>query len=282
VDEATAQNSPLALWTATVSSGKVKFTNGAGQILTFNYSNSSSNRYFYATPGNSTYQSFTPVDAGSGFYLYATRSKTNYYISSNGINSSGRIPATTSQSNRLILTPMEKITKTSTTPAGDWAYQITNTPLAADNETSLTVNKLWEVPEGYDATLYQEYAVTVRLLANGVQTGRSVTLTLKNGWESSFRGLPYTDENGTVIQYTVEEVWEKEKWTTSGGDIVVSGGSPPTYSATFTNTYHAGGPELPATGSPARMLYVLCGAALMLGSLVYGIGSRRKRERRFE
>ena len=282
VDEATAQASPLALWTATVSGGKVKLTNGAGQILTFNYGNSSNSRYFYATTDSSSYQSFTPVDAGSGFRFYATRSYRNYYMASSGINSSGRIPSTTSSSSGLILTPMEKITETDIQPVKDWAYQITNTPLEAGNETSLTVKKEWVIPAGYDATLYQEYAVTVRLLANGVHTGRSVTLTLKNNWEGSFLGLPYADENGNVIQYSVTEVWEKERWVTTYGQIVTTGGAPPTYSTVITNTYHPGGPELPSTGSPARLMYVLCGTGIMLGTLVYGIGSRRKRERRFK
>lgn len=282
VDEATAQNSPLALWTVTVSGGKVRLVNGAGQILTFNYSSGSSSRYFYATSGSSTYQSFTAVDAGSGFRFYATRSNRNYYMTSSGINSSGRIPTTTTSANGLILTPMKKITETDIRPVEDWAYQITNTPLAAENETSLAVKKEWDIPAGYDSTLYQEYAVTVRLLANGVPTGRSITLTLKNNWEGNFLGLPYSDESGNVIVYTVEEVWEKERWSVTYGEIVASGGSPPAYSTVITNTYNPGGPELPSTGSAARINYVLCGIGIMLGSLVYGIRSRRKRERRME
>ncbi len=282
VNEETAQSSPLALWTATVSGGKVKLTNGAGQILTFNYGNNTNSRYFYATTAASTYQTFTPVDAGSGFRFYATRSYRNYYFSSSGINSSGRIPSTTSSSSGLILTPMEQITETDIRDVEDWAYQITNTPLEKDNETSMTVKKEWAIPEGHDASLYEEYAVTVRLLANGVPTGRTVTLTLKNGWEDAFLGLPYADENGNVIRYTAEEVWNKDRWTTTYGEITTSGGSPPTYAVTITNTYYVGGPELPSTGSAARLLYMLCGAAIMLGSLVYGVGSRRKRERRFQ
>ena len=282
VNEVTAQDSPLALWTVSVSGSYMKFTNGAGQILTFNYGNNSNSRYFYTTTGNSTYQSFTPVDAGSGFRFCVTRSYRNYYMSSSGINSSGRIPATTSSSDGLILIPMKKIIETEIEPVEDWAYQITNTPLEADNETSLAVKKEWNIPEGYDSSLYQEFAVTVRLLANGIPTGRSVTLTLKNNWEGSFLGLPYTDENGNVIQYSVSEVWEKESWNTSYGAITTSGGSPPTYSTVITNTYYPGGPELPSTGSASRLLYTLCGTGIMLGSLVYGIVSRCKRERRFK
>ena len=161
----------------------------------------------------------------------------------------------------------------------DWAYQITNTPLAANNETSLSVQKNWVIPEGYNATLYEQFSVTVRLLANGVNTGRTVTLNLKNGWKGSFLGLPYKDEAGNVIQYTAEEVWSRENWSIVYSDVKTSGRDPATYSVVITNTYHPGGPELPATGSAARSLYVLCGWVLMLAPLVYGIVSRRKRER---
>ena len=282
VDEATAQNSPLATWTATVSGGKVQFKNGVGQILTFNYNRSSSRRYFYATTSSSSYQTFTAVDAGTGFRFYATRSNKNYYMSSSGINSSGQITSTTTSSNGLVLVPMKKVTQTDVQEVEDWAYQITNTPLAKGNETSLAVKKDWNIPEGYDTSLYQEYTVTVRLLANGINTGRSITLNLKNNWEGSFLGLPYADDSGNVIQYTVEEVWEKERWATTYGEITTKDGTPPTYSVTITNTYHAGGPELPSTGSAVRMIYVLCGSTIIMGSLVYGIGSRRKRERRMK
>ena len=282
VNEETAQSSSLALWTATVSGGKVKFTNGAGQVLTFNYGSTSTNRYFHATTSSSTYQTFTPVDTDTGFRFYAVRNNRAYYMSANGINSSGRIPSTTSSSSGLILTPMKQITQTDVKPVEDWAYQITNTPLAANNETSLSVKKDWVIPEGLDPAIYQEFAVTVRLYANGVNTGRSITLTLKNNWQGIFQGLPYKDADGNVIQYTVDEVWVKEKWSTSYGDIQVSSGSPPDYSTTITNTYHPGGPELPSTGTSARLMYTLCGFAIMLGSLVYGIGSRRKRERRIK
>jgi len=285
-EEETAKESPLATWTATVSSGKVKFTNGAGQILTFVYNSSSSRRYFYATTASANVQTLTPVDADTGFRFYATRnnssSGTKYYMASSGINSSGQISTTTGSSGGLILTPMKKITQTDIQQVQDWAYQITNTPLPENNETSLSVSKQWVIPEGYDSRLYQEFSVTVRLFANGVNTGRTVTLTLKNNWQGIFQGLPYKDESGNVIVYTVDEVWEKAKWKTTYGEILTDGGAPPTYATVITNTYHPGGPELPSTGSPARLMYVLCGAAIMLGALVYGFGSRRKQERRMK
>ena len=280
VDEETAKNSPLATWTATFSGNAVKLTNGAGQILSFNYSSySSSNRYFYATTGSASYQTFNVTDAGSGLRLYVTPSRTNYYMSNSGITSNGRISSTSNENNGLILIPLKKISDSDVQDVMNFGYQITNTPLPTSNETSMTVKKEWVVPEGYDSKLYQEFAVTVRLLANGVNTGRSMTLNLKNGWQGVFQGLPYKDDNGNVIVYTVEEVWDKKDWTTTYGEIQTVDGTPPTYSVVITNSYEPGGPMLPTTGTAARLMYVLCGSGIMLGALVYGIGSRRKRER---
>ena len=283
VDEQTAKASSNALWTATVVSGKVKFTNGVGQTITLYY-NGGSPTDFYAripAPQSQDRQEFSYSSSSGGLQIFYQQGNNRYYMTSS-MNSSGKFGYSTNQNNSLILTPVCQITQSDIRDVEDWAYQVTNTPLAANNETSLSVSKHWEIPEGYDAKLYQEFAVTVRLFANGVNTGRSMTLTLKNNWQGVFQGLPYKDADGNVIAYTVDEVWEKPKWTTSYGEILSFGGSPPTYSTVITNTYHPGGPELPSTGSAARMLYVLCGSAIMLGTLVYGIGSRRKRERRMK
>ena len=283
VDEQTAKSSPNALWTATVTSGKVKFTNGVGQTITLYY-NGGSPTDFYAripAPQSQDRQEFSYSSRSGGLQIFYQQGNNRYYMTSS-MNSSGKFGYSTNQNSSMILTPMVKITQTDIQEVADWAYQITNTPLAANNETSLSVSKLWSIPEGYDTTLYQEFAVTVRLFANGVNTGRSITLTLKNNWQGVFQGLPYKDADGNMIAYTVDEVWEKAKWTTSYGEIIATDGSPPTYSTLITNTYHPGGPELPSTGSPARLMYVLCGSAIILGTLAYGIGSRRKRERRMK
>ena len=286
VDEDTAKNSPLATWAATLSGEKVKFTNGAGQILTFNYSNWPSSRYFYATKSSTGVQTFSPEGADNGFRFFARRNNSNsgtkYYMSSAGINNNGQISTDISASGGLVFMPLKKGVVPDIKPVEDWGYQITNTPLAPSNETSMTVKKEWVIPEGFDATLYHEFEVTVRLLANGVNTGRTVTLTLKNGWQGSFLGLPYKDEGGNVIRYTVEEAWQKRYWTSECGAVITSDGAPPTYSTVITNTYEPGGPMLPSTGSAARLTFTLCGWAMVLGALAYGIGARRKRERRTE
>ena len=280
--EEEAVDSPLALWSVDYNSNteKATFKNGGGWILTLSGA-TNSNRYFNTSKSTTNYQSFTPVrveGTNPGFRLYVTRSNRNYYLYNLTANN-GRITATNTAGSGMVLIPMKLVTKSTTEKIDGWGYQITNTPLPKSNETSLTVNKHWNVPTGFNPSNYEQSQVTVKLYANGVDTGRTVTLTLKNGWEGAFRGLPYTDGNGQVITYTVEEVWEKDRWTTFVGTVVSTGGDPPTYSVSITNTYQVGGPPLPATGSPARLLFMLCGGMILLATLAVGIVLRRKRER---
>lgn len=281
VDMETAKTSPNALWTTTVDrSGNVKFTNGVGQTITLYFGPTD----FYAridAPGSNDRQYFSYSNRNGALQIYYRNENTNYYMA-NSLNNNQKFNYTTSANQSQLFTPMVFIKDQTTIEAEDWAYQITNTPLAASNETSLAVRKEWDIPAGYNETLYQEFNVTVQLMANGVNTGRSITLNLKNNWQGSFLGLPYKDTEGNVIAYTVNEVWKKPQWSTHYGPITTSGGNPPTYSTVITNTYHMAGPELPSTGSAARLMYILCGSGIMLGSLVYGIGSRRKRERRMK
>jgi len=278
VDEETAKTSPNALWTATVSGNYVRFTNGNGQILSFNYSAwSSSNRYFFATPSSTSYQNMVVVQTGTGVRLYCTASNRNYYIGA--INSSGSATASTSSSSALTFAPMVLYTETKIEKVEDFAFKITNTPL--DEETSLKVTKLWDIGMA-DSISYEQSQVTVKLFANGKDTGRTVTLNLKNNWTDTFLGLPYKDSSGNVIKYTVEESWETEDWLPKYGEIVEvkETGQLPTYETTVTNTYRWGhGYELPSTGGVGRKIWVLSGLIIMIGSLVLGCILRRKRER---
>ena len=277
MEEESAKESALALWTATISGSNIKFTNGAGQILSFNYSASSSNRYFYATAGSATYQTVTALDDGSGIKFYYRRSNRSYYMSSLN-TSTGRISTTTSSGSALVFNPMTQIVETTTQKVDGWAYRMVNTPL--EEETALTVLKNWDLGMASE-TVYEQALVTVRLLANGQDTGRSVTLSLKNGWTDTFRGLPYTDGAGQVISYSVEESWETEDWLPVYGQIVTVDGETPTYETTVTNYYRWGrGYELPATGGLGYTPWIIGGAVMMLTSLIGGLFLWRKREGR--
>lgn len=279
VDEATAKASPLAQWNVLINdSNQVNLTNDAGQTITY------SGQFAAQTGDNSSSQTFMAEETSTGYKFYYVQTnywsqKTNYYMGyiNNSYNGAGTMTAQNSSNNGLIFDPYIWITQEEVIEIKDLGFKITNTPL--EEETSLTVTKNWIVNNGSPA-LYQQELVTVKLLANGEDTGRTVTLLLRNNWTDTFRGLPYKDESGNVIVYSVEEVWKKFPWTVAYGDIVTIEGTIPTYSTTITNTYLSPGLALPSTGSFARLGYIYCGGGIMLASLITAIRLRRKRERR--
>jgi hypothetical protein len=113
------------------------------------------------------------------------------------------------------------------------------------------------------------------LICIGCPMGCPLTVTMEGGEVVEVKGN--TCPKGDT--YAHKEVTNPTRIVTS--TVMVSGGKVPTYSTTVTNVYRWGhGVQLPSTGSPARMLYILCGSGIMLFSLVYGFVSRRKRERR--
>ena len=287
VSEETAKDSNLALWTVYTGGDYLRLTNGANQSLTFYYNGGSSGypTDFFASTGGETTESkqyLRPVSANGGIRLfYDGADGRDYYLTANMTNSK-KFNYSTTASSGLVFTPITKTVTTESTNVEGWGYEITNTPL--DQETSLAVTKHWDYGNAPSSNAHEKAQVTVKLLGNGKDTGRTVTLSLKNNWTDTFRGLPYKDETGKAIVYTVQEVWSSKDWVADYGDITVINGSTPTYSTTITNRYILGisGPLLPSTGSRARQNYMLCGGAIMLASLVYGIGTRRKRERRME
>jgi len=273
-----AKNSDLALWTASVNNGTVRLTNRAGQTVTFYYGGGNPTDFFawnQQSEDDNRKQYFAVGRDNQALLL----SYNGYYLNQTML-SNGKFDRTNDWNRALRIIPATLTVDTIHVPIEGQGFVVTNTPL--EKETSLTVRKVWNIPADMDAAVYEKEQVTVKLLANGADTGRTVTLTLKNGWGGVFRGLPYEDGDGTPIVYTVEEVWKSDQWIVGYGEVVPTGGSPPTYATTVTNTYRVGGPLLPTTGSPARLLYTVCGATLMLASFAVGVGLRRKRERRRE
>ena len=276
VSEEEAKTSELAQWTASVNGNNVRLTNLAGQTLTFYYGNGTPTDFFALNQhlednNRKQYFTFTRTSGKvtlrySNYYLYGT------------LNSSQKFENGTQSSQAILLTLYTETVTNINVSVEDQGFLITNTPL--DEETSVSVSKDWVIPSDMNSTVYQEEQLTVRLFANGTDTGRTVTLSLKNNWKAVFRGLPYTDADGNVILYTVKEVQSKDKWIVSYGQTVASGSSPPNYSTTITNTYRTGGPPMPTTGSPLRMIYTAVGMFIMFGSLICGIALRYIRQRR--
>lgn len=122
----------------------------------------------------------------------------------------------------------------STTYSG---YDITNhyTP----GKTSVTVEKHWD--DSHDQDGKRPETVTVKLLADGVDTGKTVTLSEANRWEDSFTDLDEKAE-GAEITYTVQEVEVPGYTNTVNGDanrgfVIINAYTPETVSVAGSKTW---------------------------------------------
>ncbi|WP_085831037.1 Cna B-type domain-containing protein [Collinsella vaginalis] len=79
------------------------------------------------------------------------------------------------------------------TPTGGAVKTITNKPI----RIKIDVNKAWVGPA--------RNSVTVRLIADGADTGKRLTLNGDNDWSGSFEDLRLYHPNGTGIKYEVVE-----------------------------------------------------------------------------
>lgn len=283
-DQTAAQNSDNALWVAAVNGdGTVTLVNKTGQTLYYD------NYTFKADSSPGAYKNLRFAD--NRLYCYIDHggwSETQYPVDNDSVVNNltyNHVLYTTNDSAQALQITPQKIggaePEPEPMPEEGQAFRITNTP-AGDAVTSLSVTKWWDTAGYGSASMYEELVVTVRLLANGVDSGLSCQLSLKNGWKYTFADLPLYDTNGKQVEYSVEEAFLSEDWVVSYGPVVSSGGSHPSYSVTVTNTYRTGGPVLPATGTAARMLFILCGTGIVLAALVYGFASRRKQKRRMK
>lgn len=117
------------------------------------------------------------------------------------------------------------------TPEVD-GYNVTNS--YTPGKTSVTVTKAWNDAGNQDGLRPAE--ITVKLLADGKDTGKTLTLSKENRWMGIFTGLDeYKD--GQKIVYTVEEVSVK------GYDSVITGDASTGF--VITNSYTPDTPEEP-------------------------------------
>ena len=86
--------------------------------------------------------------------------------------------------------------------SGDAAngFTITNTNT---EKVSIPVEKKWDDGDNQDGK--RPSSVTVHLLADGTDTGKTVTLNQANSWKDGFANLPKYKDDGTEITYTVKE-----------------------------------------------------------------------------
>jgi len=187
VDLESAKNDSMALWVPNAggSTGFV-LTNRAGYSIALNGTGG-----FIATT-ESDVNSILYYDSTSG-NLYALNSNVAYRMGD--LNAAGYSTASTNAGIALDLLRED-------TYLGIILYhEIINTPIPEEEQTFLQVEKVWNTV--YDTT---NYNVTIHLLADGADTGRSLVLNRRNEWKGTFEGLPlYREDGKTRIQYTVEE-----------------------------------------------------------------------------
>ena len=120
-------------------------------------------------------------------------------------------------------------------------YDITNkyTP----GKTSVTVEKAWS--DGDDQDGIRPESVTVKLLADGADTGKTLALNAENRWEGDL-AEPEEKKDGKTIAYTVEEVKTDVITgtdTASTYAIAVDGDAVKGYTITNTHTPEVTGVE---------------------------------------
>ena len=91
----------------------------------------------------------------------------------------------------------EEVTDYTTTYDGS---NITNS--YTPGKTSATVTKIWNDAENQDGK--RPESITVSLLADGKETGKTVTLSVENNWKQTISDLP-EKANGKAIEYTWTE-----------------------------------------------------------------------------
>ena len=93
-------------------------------------------------------------------------------------------------------------------------YDVTNT--YSPEQTSITVTKAWA--DNNDQDGLRPESVTVKLLADGQETNKTLTLSSDNNWQGTFSGLDKYRE-GKEISYSVAEV------SVTGYETEISGSS---------------------------------------------------------
>lgn len=92
-------------------------------------------------------------------------------------------------------------------------FNVTNT--YTPEQTRVTVTKAWEDKNDQDGI--RPESITVKLLADGADTKKTLTLSSGNNWTGTFNNLDKYRDGGEEIVYTIEEV------EVSGYDTVING-----------------------------------------------------------
>lgn len=96
---------------------------------------------------------------------------------------------------------------------GDWQDAIIvdpKDPEPKEEKIDIPVTKKWV--DGNDSVGARPKDVTVKLFANGEDTGKTVKLNKDNNWKNTFTELDKKDESGNIIKYTIKEEGISKKY----------------------------------------------------------------------
>ena len=156
---------------------------------------------------------------------------------------------------------VKEYTSTVTTDK-DGKYTVTNeyTP----EKTSVKGKKIWKDEENKDGI--RPASITVKLLADGQDTGKTAVASEATGWTYEFTGLErYKDTKGTEFKYSVEEVPVEGYSSKVEGFNITNTHTPEKPTPGKPNEPGKPGPkpQLPNTGEKASNAAVVTGLALM-------------------
>lgn len=158
--------------------------------------------------------------------------------------------------------------------ATETGMNVTNTH--TPEKTSVKGHKIWKDEDNKDGI--RPASITVKLLADGKETGQTATVSETSGWTYEFTGLDRYQE-GKEIAYTVEEVNVPDGYTASvEGYNITNTHTPekPTPGKPNEPGKPKKGGELPNTGSESNQVALVAGIALL--GLGTGFLARRKKE----
>ena len=158
--------------------------------------------------------------------------------------------------------------------ATETGMNVTNTH--TPEKTSVKGKKIWKDEDNKDGI--RPSSVTVKLLADGKETGQTAIVSETSGWTYEFTGLDRYQE-GKEIAYTVEEVNVPDGYTASvEGYNITNTHTPekPTPGKPNEPGKPKKGGELPNTGSESNQATLVAGIALL--GLGTGFLARRKKE----
>ena len=167
---------------------------------------------------------------------------------------------------------VKEYTSTVTTDK-DGKYTVTNTH--APEKTSVKGHKIWKDEENKDGI--RPASITVKLLADGQDTGKTAVASEATGWTYEFTDLDrYKD--GQAIEYSVVEVPVDGYTSEVEGFNITNTHTPekPTPGKPNEPGKPKKGGELPNTGSESNQVALVAGIALL--GLGTGFLARRKKE----